>query len=187
MLNQALQFILDVAFGVVVYAALVRFLLQLCRAPVRNPVGEFVGAITDFAVRPLRRIVPGLYGWDLASLLLAWGGETVLVMLTVLLRQAPISLPHLLPLALYLGLVHLLKYAIVIFIFASIVQAVMSWVNPYGSPIGPVLEALTRPVLRPLRRYVKPVGNVDLTPLIAIVLAQLLLMLPVAWLESIAR
>jgi len=186
---QAIQFLLDVILGTLVFAGLVRFCLQACRAPMRNPVGDFVVALTDFAVLPMRRVIPGLYGLDLASFMFAWGLETILL----LAKFALIGIPlvgigaHALPVALFLGIVHLARYALYLFIGAVIIQAVMSWVNSYGSPIGPVLDCLTRPVLRPLRRRIPPVGNVDLTPLIAIVVAQLLLMVPIAWLEGMAQ
>ena len=72
MLNQALQFLLETLLGLFVLAVLLRFYLQWAHAPFRNPVSQFIAALTDFAVKPLRRVVPGLFGLDLASLLLAW-------------------------------------------------------------------------------------------------------------------
>jgi len=80
--------------------------------------------------------------------------------------------------------VDLVRDGLYIMIFAVIVQAVLSWVNPYTS-IGPAFDALTRPLLRPLRRYVPPIGNVDLTPLILLVILEVLL-IPVAHLRLAA-
>lgn len=189
MLAQAVVFLLGVVLGTLVFAALVRFYMQGCRAPMRNPLGEFVTALTDFAVMPMRRVIPGLYGLDLASLFFAWACQSALRLATYLLEGRSIlgNGGHALPVALFLGFVDLIRYSLYLFIGAVIIQAVMSWVNSYGSPIGPVLDSLTRPVLRPLRKRIPPVGNVDLTPLIAIVIAQLLLMLPVQWLEFMAQ
>jgi YggT family protein len=70
--------------------------------------------------------------------------------------------------------VDLLRYSVYILMFALIVQAVLSWVNPYA-PVAPVFESLTRPFLRPLRRLIPPVGRFDLTVLVLIVLLQVLL------------
>jgi YggT family protein len=72
------------------------------------------------------------------------------------------------------ALVDLVRYSLYILVFAVIVQAVLSWVNPY-TPLAPAFDTITRPFLRPLRRYVPPVGNVDLTPLILLVILYVVL------------
>ena len=73
-----------------------------------------------------------------------------------------------------MALVDLVRFGVYILVFAVIVQAVLSWVNPYA-PLAPVFDAIMRPFLRPLRRFVPPVGSVDLTPLIVLVILQVLL------------
>jgi YggT family protein len=70
--------------------------------------------------------------------------------------------------------VDLLRYSVYILVFAVIVQAVLSWVNPY-TPVAPAFDTITRPFLRPLRRLIAPLGGVDLTPLILLVILQVLL------------
>ena len=72
MADQVIKYLLDVAFGLFTYALLLRFVMQWLRAPFRNPLGQFIVAVTVWMVRPVRRVVPGLFGVDLASLLLAW-------------------------------------------------------------------------------------------------------------------
>ena len=72
MLYDALRFLINIVFGLLVYAVLLRFLMQWLRAPFRNPLGQAVSALTDWAVKPMRRVVPGYRGYDWASLLLAW-------------------------------------------------------------------------------------------------------------------
>ena len=72
MLSGALIFLVDTVFGLFVVALLLRFYLQWARVPYRNPLSEFLQALTDFMVRPARRLIPGLWGLDLASLALAW-------------------------------------------------------------------------------------------------------------------
>ncbi len=79
-----------------------------------------------------------------------------------------------------------LRQIIGITMFAVIVQVVLSWVNPY-SPVAPVFDAMTRPFLRPFRRVVPPIANVDLSPLIVLIICQLVLTVPLAWLEALVK
>jgi YggT family protein len=186
--NEALQFLLKSVVDLFVLAALVRFFLQFFRAPFRNPLTEFVNALTDFAVKPLRRIIPGLQGLDLASLVLAFGLEILLVLLLWSLQGEPVLTagPHIVPLVLLMATVNLLKYSIYLLIAAVFVQAILSWMNPYSS-VSSVLESVTRPFLRPIRKWVPMVGRVDLSPLVLFLICQLILMIPLSWLEQIAK
>lgn len=185
MLGNALKLIVDVAFGLVVYALVIRFLMQLLRAPFRNPIGQAVMALTDWIVKPLRRVLPGFKGIDWASLLAALVFQVLWLLAIYAIFGAGFSLSATGALfVLCAALIALLKTFLWVMVIVIIVQAVLSWVAPDG-PLAGLLNALTFPFLRPLRRYIKPVGGVlDLTPLILIVILQLILILPVAWLEQ---
>src|ERR1700732_2415591 len=187
MLSQALRFLIDTAFGFLVYAALLRFIMQWLRAPFRNPIGQAVTALTDWVVKPLRRLVPGFGGYDWASLLFAWIGQVLWLAALAALGSAEFS-GTLAGYLLVLALVELLRASLWILIGAVFLQAILSWIAPDG-PLAGVLNALTFRVLAPIRRVIPPLGgSLDLSPLIVIVLAQLALILPVAWLEqSLAR
>jgi YggT family protein len=187
MLNQALRFLIDTAFGFVVYAALLRFIMQWLRAPFRNPIGQAVTALTDWAVKPLRKLLPGFGGYDWASLFFAWLGQVLWLVALASLGGAEFS-GTLAGYLLSLAVIELLKASLWILMGAVFIQAILSWVAPDG-PLAGVLNALTFRVLAPIRRVVPPLGgSLDLSPLIVIVLAQLALILPVAWLEqSLAR
>jgi YggT family protein len=186
MLNDAVRFLINVAFGLFVYTALLRFIMQWMRAPFRNPVGQAVTALTDWAVKPMRKIIPGFGGYDWASLVVAWLLQ-VLWLVALALVSAPASAlltATTAGLIAAVAVVELIKAALWIVIVAVFVQALLSWVAPDG-PLAGVLNALTFPLLAPVRRLVPPIGGtLDLSPLIVIVLAQLILMLPVAWLEQ---
>jgi YggT family protein len=183
MLIDALRFLLNIVFGLLVYAVLLRFLMQVMRAPFRNPLGQAVAALTDWAVKPVRRILPGYRGYDWASLVLAWLFQVLWLAAMIALGTGIVS-GAIAGLVAVLALVELIKAALWIAIVAVFVQAVLSWVAPDG-PIAGVLNALTFPLLRPIRRVIPPLGGVlDLSPLIVIVLAQLVLIVPVAWLEQ---
>jgi YggT family protein len=187
MLNQALRFLIDTAFAFVVYAALLRFIMQWLRAPFRNPIGQAVTALTDWAVKPLRKLLPGFGGYDWASLFFAWLGQVLWLAALAALGGAEFS-ATLAGYLLSLAVVELLKASLWILIGAVFLQAILSWVAPDG-PLAGVLNALTFRVLAPIRRVIPPLGgSLDLSPLFVIVLAQLALILPVAWLEqSLAR
>src|SRR2546425_12034155 len=86
MFSQIANLLIQTAFGFFVYALLLRFYMQWLRAPFRNPVGQFVTALTDWAVRPVRRLIPGLFGVDLASILIAWFIEALLLVLLYWLK-----------------------------------------------------------------------------------------------------
>ncbi len=187
MLGNALIFIAQVAFGLLTLALLLRFYLQWVRAPYRNPLADFVNALTDFMVRPARRVLPGLWGIDLPTLLLAWLMQLLEWLIVLQVRGfrfgAEIGLAILGVAA--VAAVAVAQMLVYIVLFSTLLQAVLSWVNP-GSPVAPLLDAMTRPFLRMFRRRIPPIGNVDLSPLFLMVACQLLLMLPIAWLESAA-
>ena len=183
MWTDALRFLINTAFGLIVYAALLRFMMQWLRAPFRNPLGQATMALTDWVIKPLRRVLPGRGGYDWASLAVAWIGQMAWLAALAALGDAAVS-ASLAGFVAAFSLIELLKAALWIMIGAIFVQAILSWVAPDG-PLAGVLNALTFRVLAPIRRVLPPLGGtLDLSPLIAIVLAQLILMLPVAWLEQ---
>lgn len=185
MLANALIFIAEVVFGLLTLTLLLRFYLQWVRAPYRNPLADFVNALTDFMVKPARRVIPGLWGLDLPTLLLAWLMQLLELLVVMQVRGfrfgAEVGLAAIgLALLAAIGVIKMLIYIVLV---ATLLQAVLSWINP-GSPVAPLLDAMTRPFLRVFRRRIPPIGNVDLSPLFLLVACQLLLMVPVAWLES---
>ncbi len=183
MLYDAARFLINITFGLLVYAVLLRFLMQCLRAPFRNPLGGAVSALTDWAVKPLRRILPGYRGYDWASLVVAWLLQALWLAALMALGNALVS-GSLAGLIAALAVVKLIRALLWIVIGTVFVQALLSWIAPDG-PLAGVLNALTFPLLTPVRRIIPPLGGVlDLSPLIVIVLAQLVLILPVAWLEQ---
>ncbi len=149
-----------------------------------NPLGQFTIALTDWAVKPLRRIVPGVFKLDWASLIVAGALEFVLDVLTLLLTNAsPFDNPAVLSVVLFLAFVKLIRYSIYVFMGALIIMVVLSWVAPHH-PVMPFFDALTRPFMRPARRIIPPIGGVDISPLFVFLFFQILLMIPVAWLEA---
>ena len=176
MLNQILIFLLDTLLGLFSLALLLRFYMQLLRAPYRNPLSQFLVALTDFIVRPVRRVIPGYSGMDLSTLLLAWLAQCMLLTGVLMLQgyefrsTIGIAITGLV----LLGLIEIIKMTLYIILVAVIMQAVLSWFNPH-TPLAPMLDSFTRPFLGVIRRRIPPIGNVDLSPLFVLVIIQLLL------------
>lgn len=185
MLAHALLFLLDTFLGLFSAVLLVRFYLQVMRAPARNPLSHFVLSLTDWIVRPARRVIPGWGGLDLSTLVLAWATEYVLLVVSRFVQMLVMGdLP--IPLAGFalLAVVGVLSRSLYILMGALILQAVLSWIAPH-SPVYPVVNSLVRPFLRPIQQRVPPVGQVDLSPLLLIVAVQLVLMLLIPWLGGL--
>jgi YggT family protein len=170
MLGQIGVYLVDTLFAFFVMLLLARFHFQWLRVPFRNPVGEFVLATTSWMVMPLRRVVPGLAGLDLATLLLAWLLQGVAIWIKASIAGAEPSLLFLAGMA----ALDLVRYSLYILVFAVLVQVIFSWINPYA-PMAPVFNAMTAPFLRPLRRFIPPLGGIDLTPLVLLVVIQIIL------------
>jgi YggT family protein len=170
MFSQIAVFLVDTLFTFFVFLLLARFHFQWLRAPFHNPAGEFVLVATSWMVMPVRRVIPGLRGYDIPTLLLAWllQGLSLFAQIAIMGGE-----PRLIPVV-AVAFVDLVRYSIYILVFALVVQAVMSWFRSH-SPFAPVLEALTRPFLRPFRKLIPPMGGFDLTPLVLLVLLQVVL------------
>lgn len=184
MIAGALTFLIQTLGNLFAVALLLRFMMQLFRVPFRNPFAQFIVALTDFAVKPMRRVVPGLFGLDWACLLLALLVKLGVVTSGYWLDGFPFALAGagVWPVMLGLAALRLLSLAVYLIIGLTLVRAVLSWVNT-SSPLMPVVYELTEPFLRPLRRIVPMVSNVDLTPLVLFILCQLILMVPIMAME----
>ena len=184
MLNQALLFLLDALLQPFAALLLLRFHLQWLRAPMRNSIGEFVMTLTNFLVLRVRRFIPPVSGYDTASLLLAFAVEAIYLVATLWAQGFVLVGFPLLGLLAWTA-VKLLKLSIYLLMGALFVQAILSWVNPH-SPLGGLANVLTFRFLAPLRRIIPPIGNIDLMVLALFIALQLILIVPLAWLENMA-
>lgn len=170
MLYQIPSFLLDVIVGLLGGACLLRLYMQYHRVPFGNPLGRFVFAVSDWIVMPLRRIVPSIKRWDVASAVAAW----LLVMvkfLLLLLLVGQFGRIAILPLVSLIGLLQLVVSGLTALL---LVYAVLSWVPGASAMLLDLVSRLAEPIVRPLRRVIPLVGGIDLSPLAAIVLLQVL-------------
>ncbi|MBX3675811.1 MAG: YggT family protein [Rhodocyclaceae bacterium] len=185
MLTNLLLLILEAVTGFFVFLLLIRFYMQWLRVSFRNQLGQFVVTVTDWLVRPARRIVPGLFGLDMPSLAGALVLHSSYLTIAFWLKRfsfgahAGIAIPVILAVA----LLELVRFSVFLIIGIVLVSAVLSWVNPHA-PLAPMFNSLARPFLRPFRRMIPPIANVDLSPLVLLLLLQVVLML-LAWLRTL--
>ncbi|MBS0309626.1 MAG: YggT family protein [Proteobacteria bacterium] len=163
--------ILYAVAGLLVNVLLLRFWMQAVRVRPPMSVAEFTFQLTDWLVKPLRRVIPGVAGYDWASLI---GALLVTVVATLIGLQvwsgiAPDDV-------LVQSLLRLIQWAIYGLMFALVLEVIFSWVNPYA-PLAPFVRTLNEPILRPLRRIIPLVGNVDLSVFVAFILLQIALTL----------
>lgn len=170
MFFQIASFLLDVIGGLLTGACLLRLYMQLQRIPFGNPVGGLIFALTDWLVMPLRRVIPPAGRWDVSSLVAAVLLQLAqYFVLTLLLGAA--SAWAWLP---WLALFGLARVAVSGLIGLLIVYAVMSWVQARSS-LADVIARLCEPILRPVRRVIPLLGGIDLSPLVVLVLLQVVM------------
>ena len=158
-------FLLNVVFGLYIFAVLLRFLLQLVRADFYNPIAQFLVAITNPPLKPLRRVIPGMYGIDFASLVLLLLLELVFQTLLAMLLNQPATIATLL----VKGIFDLLHSTLSIFLFGILIMVLLSWINPYPNVLSQLLVRLTDPLLRPARRRIPSFSGIDLSPMVVMV------------------
>ena len=161
---QILDFILQSVAGFFTFALLARFAMQWARAPFRNPIGQFVITVTDWMVRPARRVIPTAWGQDLPSLVLAWLMQAIyLGVIYGISGFFRAGMDHIAILAL-IALIETASVACTLAFAVVIISAVLSWINPHA-PIAPVINAVAGPMLRPFQRIIPLIGGIDLSPI----------------------
>ena len=183
-LTTPLVFLVQVLFGAYALVLMLRFLLQLTRADFHNPVSQFLVKATTPVLHPVRRFVPGYRGIDTASLVVVWVVKSLELLLVILLTGIVAN-----PLLAFLwALPEILELFIDVFLFAILIQVILSWVNRGGyNPAASLIDSLTAPLMRPLRRRIPPMGGLDFSPMIAIIglmVLKMLLLPPVQLLVS---
>jgi YggT family protein len=181
MLAKAILFLLETLLGLLTLAFLLRFYFQLTKVSFQNQAAQAIVTLTNFAVKPMRRLTSilgnfGIPKIDASTLLLAYFTQFILKFSSLWLTGFPLLIAgtSIWPALLLVTLISVINLSITIFLYAVLIQAVLSWVNPY-TPIAPILNALTNPILRWFRKIIPLAGNIDLSPLAFIITAQLLL------------
>lgn len=174
MLFQIVSFLLDVVGGLLTGACLLRLYMQLQRVSFANPVGRLVFALSDWLVVPLRRVLPSAGRWDLSCLVGALIVQLVQYLVLWLLLSGMAGFGRGLAWLPWMAFFGVARVAVSGLMGLLIVYAVLSWVQT-RSPISDVIARLCEPLLRPVRRVLPLLGGIDLSPLVALVVLQVLM------------
>ncbi|MCU7878116.1 MAG: YggT family protein [Candidatus Thiodiazotropha sp. (ex. Lucinoma kazani)] len=177
-LTNPLVFLVQTLFGLYTLAVLLRFLLQLARADFYNPISQFLVKVTNPPLKILRRIIPGIGGIDLSSIILAWLLKAIEILLILVISGSAVNLLG----PIVWALPELVELMINIYLFAILIQVILSWVSPGSyNPASALLYSITGPVMRPAQKLLPPTGGIDLSPMlvmIGLVLLKMLLLPP---------
>jgi len=172
--SRALTYLVSILFDLYIVAVVLRLVLQWVRADFYNPLSQFLVKITNPLLIPLRRVIPSISRLDTAAVVLALLLETLSLVLISLLNGIAISLPQLL----LLSVTKLLMAVLWLYFFLIFAMVILSWVGGrVQHPIVPLIYQVTEPVLRPFRRFIPPIGGLDLSALFAIIAIRFLILL----------
>ena len=170
---EALIYIVQTLGSLYLLIVLLRFILQLVRADFYNPLSQFILKATQPLLTPLRRVIPGLGGLDLASLVLAILVQLLLMLVVILIAGAnPLSVGLQL---LVWTIIALTSLCLKIFFFAMIISVILSWVAPGSyNPGAQLVNQICEPLLAPFRKLIPNLGGLDISPIFAFILLNLL-------------
>jgi YggT family protein len=167
------SYLISTLIGLYIIIVLLRFLLQIVRADFYNSLSQLIVKATNPVLKPLRRIIPGFYGLDIASLVLAYLLQVVENFLLFSIQGIPIN-PLIL---LWHSIGSLLTLILYIYFFAILVQVIISWVSPGTyNPATALIHHITEPVLRPAKKILPPFSGFDLSPILVFIVINLLIM-----------
>jgi YggT family protein len=176
-LSTAAVYILQTIGSLYLLIVLLRFILQLVRADFYNPLSQFIVRATHPLLKPLRKVIPSFAGLDLASLVLAILVQLVLMALVLMLMGYGLGDPLQLLVWSIIGVTALF---IKVFFFALIISVILSWVAQGShNPAAELINQICEPLLVPIRRILPSMGGLDLSPIVAFLVLNLIDMLVV--------
>lgn len=161
-------FLFDTLVNLYLYIVIARFVLQLVRADFYNPVSQFIVKATSPLLIPMRKIIPGIGGVDVASIVLLYLLVVVkFIFVGLLFGQSQLISAAI---AVY-ALIECASLVINFFIFVILIMVIMSWLAMAGggyNPVADIIRQMAEPVLAPARKIIPPMGMFDLTPMVVL-------------------
>jgi YggT family protein len=165
--TEVLDYLLQILFSTVLVVVLIRLLLQQSRADFYNPVSQFVVKVSNPLLKPLRRIIPGFWGVDMAAVVLLLLVQMLAIVAMLMLNGYAPPNPLLL---LVWGILGIAGMLVNFYFFALLARIVLSWVAPgSGNPAIHLIYQLTEPVMAPFRRLLPAMGGLDLSPIFVLI------------------
>lgn len=162
------NFLINTAFDLYIMVILLRVWLQVAQADFYNPFSQFIVKVTQPVVAPLRRVIPSLAGWDLATIVFAFAVASLKFITLSLMMNMALN-----PMVVVVsGLVILLTAVFKIIFWILILRAILSWVSQGHNPIEAVMHQLSEPLLAPVRRFIPPMGGLDLSMIVVLIALQ---------------
>ncbi|PIA67209.1 YggT family protein [Pseudomonas sediminis] len=172
-LIEALIYIIQTLGSLYLLIVLLRFILQLVRADFYNPLSQFIVKATQPLVTPLRRIIPGFAGLDLASLILAILVQLLLMVVTLTLMGYNVG-GFILQLLVW-SMIGVTSLFLKVFFFALIISVILSWVAPGSyNPGAQLVNQICEPLLAPFRKLLPNLGGLDISPIFAFITINLI-------------
>ena len=164
----SINFLINTLFDLYIMIILIRVWLQVARADFYNPFSQFIVKATQPVVAPLRRIIPSVGGWDLATIFFALIVACLKITALSLVMEAPFNWQVIL----ISGAIILIKAVFKMIFWVLILRAIMSWVSKGQNPIESVMIQLSEPLLGPVRRVIPPIGGLDLSMIVVLIALQ---------------
>ncbi len=183
-IQNALSFTIETLVGLYLIAVILRFLFQLFRVDFRNPISQLIVTITNPPLKILRRFIPGVFGIDMASIVLIIIIGMIKTGLLLFVSGFEFNFPGALILAIAESL-NIITWTLLIIILIS---AVLSWVAPRSyHPAVHLINQMSAPILKPFRRLLPAIQGIDLSPLLALFVLNLILRLVIHPLTDLGR
>ena len=182
---QATIFLVELFFDIFILALFLRYLFTTVRVDSLNPLSSLIIKITNPLLKPLRRTIPGYLGIDWSSVLALFLVQAIEITLIALIVNGVIP-----PLSglIILTIGYLLRMILYIFLFVILIQVIISWINPNAySPITTIMHQISEPILKPVRQLIPPAGGLDFSPLIVLVVINLLMILVISPLMDLGQ
>jgi YggT family protein len=172
-LNNAILFLINTLFDLYLFVLCIRLILAWSRADYFNPITRIIIQLTQPVIAPLRRLIPNYARIEFSTLVFIICLEIIKIYLLslILMGGAPIVVIFITAIEAFIRLV------LNTFFYAIILHVIMSWISPGYSPLGQVLTQLSAPILRPCQRLIPPLGGLDLSPVLALIGLQFLMIL----------
>jgi len=182
---QAIIFLVKLFFDIYILALILRYLLTIVRVDSLNPLSTLIMKVTNPLLKPLRRTIPGYFGIDWASIISLFLVQAIEIILVALIITG--GIPAFSGLTM-LTIAYLLRTILYIYLFIIIIQVIISWINPNAyNPITTIMHQISEPILKPIRQFIPSSGGLDFSPLVALIIINLLMILIISPLMDLGQ